>query len=515
MKHLQKAVCVAAALTLAGTMLTACGGGSGSTSSTASATAINGGKPVTIVVNLGEYNPSENETPTAENPNVFNSTRNIAKKFMETYPNVTVKFDTSTATTGGDYVESLNQWMLPRIAAGNAMDIATNLGGASLFGNNDWFVDMSKYLDTPNQFISGNKKWRDEFPAYEFSDSSIVNTKGELVAIPFTLSPGSKTAYYYNKDIFTKLNLGIPRTWEQFIKACQAIKAAGYIPFAPYAVNVNADLQCWDIQFSIGPVYADYLMKKLDYNGDGKQDDVERIRAIKEGIYNPLTNSYGMDMYKQVKRKWTDVLSKGFEVTDYTPLWQEGRVAIVEDGLWRLPSELSDTKRTFEFGMFPPPVISKDTYSYLPEVQFTEKGPSNPSVKSQFSILKSSVQKHGEGVEEACVAFVKFMTTSENLSAVVLEMKGAVLGPTAKCSVPPALKDWLTPQFPILPDSTGWLPVSTATGRSAGNKLFEQWLYGQIDDKAFGTEREKESQKDADSLISSLKLDTTGWNVQK
>lgn len=515
MRLFKRLLCVATSLLVVTGSMAGCNQSGSSSGSSSNVKAINGGKPVTIVVNLGEYNPSVNEKATAANTNVFNSTRKIAKQFMTMYPNVTVKFDTSTATTGGDYVESLNQWMLPRLAAGNAMDIATNLGGAAIFGDDGWFMDMSKYLNTPNEFIKGNTKWKDEYPSYELSDTSIVNTAGNTVGVPFMLSPGTSTAYYYNKSIFSQLKLAIPKTWQQFIDECAVIKKAGYIPFAPYSVNVTADLQCWDMQFSIGPVYAQYLMNQLDYNKDGRQDATERLRAIKQGLYNPLSTPYGMDIYKQIKLKWTNVLTKGFEVTDYSPLWQDGKVAILEDGLWRLPAELSDTKRKFDFGMFPPPVISSDTYSYLPTAKFTTSGPSKPKVKSQFVLLKSSMKAHGAGVEEASVAFVKYMSTAENLSAVALEMKGAVLGPTKDCKVPPELKDWLKQSFPVLPDSTGWLPVSTADGRKAGNKTLEQWLYGQIDDKTFAAQLDSESQQDADKLIKQLNVNTSGWAINE
>lgn len=521
MKNLKKTLCLIGCLSIALALPSGCSKSNDKTSQvtssgngTTATDTINGGKPVTLTVNLGEYNPSENTTPTQENPDVFNSTRNIAKKFMERYPNVTIKFDTSTAATGGGYVESLNQWMLPRIAAGNAMDVATNLGGAALFGNDGWFLNLSEYLNTPNEFIQDNKAWKDIFPSYQWNEGSIVNTTGEILAVPFMVTVGTATAYYYNKEAFKKAGVEIPQTWEEFMKVVKKLKAAGYIAFAPYSLNVTADLQNWATQFSLGPNYSKYLLNKLDYNQDSIQTDLERIRAIKEGLYNPVTNTYAMDIWKQNKRLWTDVYETGFEVTDYSALWQEGKVAILENGMWRLPYELSDTKRAFDFGMFPPPVISNDTYSYLPKVEFTKAGPNKPSVKSQFVILKSSIEKHGEGVLEAAVKYIKFMTDSDNLSTVVLEMGGAVLGATADCQIPPELNEWLQQKFPIMPDTTGWLPVSTSDGRNTANKLFEQWLYNDVDDSAFASGLNKISQQDADTLIKQLKIDTTDWKTK-
>ena len=333
------------------------------------------------------------------------------------------------------------------------------------------------------------------------------------------LDCGSPTAYYYNKKIFNELNITPPKTWEQMFTACEKIKKAGYIPFAPNAVNTNIDLQNWDTQFSLGPIFAMLQMDVLDYNKDGMQDSVERVRAVKEGIYNPLKNTYAMDIWKQVKRKYdtknSPILQEGYETTDYEPLWQEGKVAIWEDGMWKLPYMISDTSLDFEFGMFPPPVISKDTLSYLPEVEFTEKGPNKPGVQASFTFLKKSMEGKSAAVKEACVEFVKYMTTSTNMSAVVLEKRGAVLGSTVNCVVPPELEDWMSQQFPKYPSTTGWLTANGADYRQQGNKLFEQWLLNKIDDKQFAMQLNDLSQKDADAIIKSSELDTSGWTIKE
>lgn len=480
---------------------------------------INNGEPVTIIVNLGEYAPSDNEVATEDAPDVFNSTRVLIAKFMELHPNVTVVLDKTSPTTGGDYVASLNQWMLPRLAAGTQMDIATNLGGASLFGDSDWFIDLSEMLELPNPYIAegnpGHDRWADQWPTYLWSSNSIKNTKGETVAIPYTLDCGSPTAYFYNKEIFAELNLEIPKTWKEFFAVCQVIKDAGYIPFAPHYINTNYDLQNWDTQFSLGPVYAQLCLDRLDYNGDGMQDMAERVRAVKEGIYNPVTNDYAMDIWRQVKRKYdtvnSPVLQEGFETTDYEPLWNEGKVAIMEGLMASLPYLLSNTSMDFEFGLFPPPVISNDTYDYLPEAQFTEAGPQKPDVASSWVFLRKSMEEKDPAVKEACIAFVQFMTASENMSAVVLEKRGAVLGSTSSCVIPPELEEWMQQQFPIYPSTTGWLTANTADWRQQGNKLLEQWVYGYVSDDEFARKLNEYSQADADSIINSTGMDTTGW----
>ena len=49
-------------------------GDQGNADGTGTDKVINDGKPVTIIVSLGEYEPTDNEVPTQDAPTVFNST---------------------------------------------------------------------------------------------------------------------------------------------------------------------------------------------------------------------------------------------------------------------------------------------------------------------------------------------------------------------------------------------------------------------------------------------------------
>jgi ABC-type glycerol-3-phosphate transport system substrate-binding protein len=40
-------------------------------------------------------------------------------------------------------------------------------------------------------------------------------------AIPYS---GLGIAYFYNKDIYEKLGLNVPKTWDEFMSNCQVIK---------------------------------------------------------------------------------------------------------------------------------------------------------------------------------------------------------------------------------------------------------------------------------------------------
>lgn len=73
----------------------------------------------------------------------------------------------------------------------------------------------------------------------------------------------------------------------------------------------------------------------------------------------------------------------------------------------------------------------------------------------------------------------------------------------------------MSQQFPKYPSTTGWLTANGADYRQQGNKLFEQWLLNKIDDKQFATQLNDLSQKDADAIIKSSELDTSGWTIKE
>lgn len=51
--------------------------------------------------------------------------------------------------------------------------------------------------------------------------------------------------------------------------------------------------------------------------------------------------------------------------------------------------------------------------------------------------------------------------------------------------------------------------------RQQGNKAFQQWLMGKIDDDAFARQINELSQQDADTIIREGQIDTSGWTINE
>lgn len=486
-------------------MLPFAGCGSGNTSSSVKSGdygVVNDGKPVTLLLELGGFIPSANTEPTAEAPTVFRSMQYLADEFTKMYPNVTIEWDNTKGSFG-----NWSQWMTTQVAAGTAPAV-TFLHGAT-YADKGWFVPLDNILEQPNIFIDGNTKWKDIFPSYLWNSYMTADANENIVAIPYSLYPGSATAYYYNKDIFKKVGVSVPKNWEEFITACKKINDAGYIAVGPAPINKTVNVNNWDIQFSLGPVYAAAIKDKWDYNGDGIMSQKELLRAEYEGVFYAKNNPAVLKMYGQVKRKYTEVLQKGAGNTDYESLWTQGKVAMMEDGLWRLPNENANTQRKFDFGLFPAPVADSATFSEAADIEMS-KGPYQPPISHSFNIVKPTVESKGEGYQDATVKFLQWITKPENMSQCILEQHGTSIGAVKGTAIPPELNEWFQCEFPKLPQAQ-WATTTTIEGTNLTSRYLELWVSGYIDDNKFIEQYDKALKKGIEDQISGLGVDTTGW----
>lgn len=460
---------------------------------------------IELLVDLHGWMPTLNTEPTAENPTVFRSPQDIADKFHELYPNITIKW-ARNKPVGGLQAE-LAEWFTTQINAGTVPAIAFSWG--TQYQDRDWYVPLDEYLDTPNEFVEGNTKWRDLFPEYLWSNKTIANAKKEVVAIPLALYPGPATGYFYNKTAFQAAGLSsTPTTWEELIQASVKMKEAGYIGVSPTSILPNIQFGAWVQQFSIGPYMAAGIMAETDFDGNKTVDTNEQLRGVKAGIYNPVDKLYAQELFKQIKRYYTEVLELGWESTDYTTAWNEGKVGFREDGMWILQSENSNKSRSFDYGVFPAPPISTDTTEYAGKVEYTEKGPYQPDPDLQLNIMKNAVEGKPE-VLDAAVKFLKFLTTPENNSAMILE-QGADIGAVKGAEVPPILSEWLSQSFAIVPKA-GWPNGFTEEQGIALDKNLELWVKGSMKDEEFFRKVNEIQQQGADDYIKSMNIDTSGW----
>ncbi len=462
------------------------------------------GRPVKLIVDFQNLTPTIEQKVTAENPNVYVSSQRIADEFMKMHPNVEVIWE--RGKPDGD----IDEWLTTVIAAGTGPDVMFAYG--STYADRGWLMRLNEEIENPNEYVEGNVRWADIFPEYLWNDTMNKDAKNNVIAIPLALFPGPPTAYYYNKEIFEKVGVEPPTDWDEFVEISQKIRDAGYIAVAPWSANKKIRIDAWDFQFSISGPYGTGILDKTDYNHDGAQSTEELLRAAYEGHYLTETNDNAKELWGQLKRKYNDILEPSFANTDYETKWIEGKVAMMEDGLWRYTKELSNTRRTFEFGLFPPPVVTAKSSTYVADVEFTEKGPYNPATQMSFNIIEPSIEAHGgNDVREAAIAFLKYASVPDNLSMMVLEKKGEFIGAVKGTKLPTELNDWFDNSFPKPYTATWGNMLYTSKGRLALSKQLEQWVKGMIDDQTFYQQFDEAYKKDIEDYISNMGIDTSEW----
>lgn len=501
--------------------LVACGGAGGSSSSqpsdsSSASGSSEGGEPsaasielpdeeLTLTVYLDSFTPSLNDEPTEENPNVFRSTTPIAEAWLELHPNVTL-----------EWYRGLPMSSMPELA--EAMNILVNAGTVpdvfrcwgNSFQDQGWLAVLDEALQTPNEYEEGNQKWIDQFPAYMWEADQMTQTvKGETVAIPFTCHPGAAIAYYYNVDLFEQYGKEVPTTWKELMDLGLFFKNEGYTGITSWSGEPKPSTGCWDFWASLCPAYATGY-ESIDENGDEIVDTQENLKAAFKGMYYAQSNENVQEVFRQFKYKWTEVMDEGAENIDYEQFWVDGKVAMLQDGLWRLSGENSNTKRDFEFDLFVPPLISTDSYEDARVPEYTEAGPYQPDIAVSWNIFPPALVDRSDAHFAYGVDFLKFITSTENISMMIDEL-GVQLGATKTCAVPATLREWMKRPFAkslVGTIAIGGFGTDTNTTRNA---LLEQYVKDMISEEEFFKAWDAEWWKDMNAYAEKQGVDTSGW----
>jgi hypothetical protein len=183
----------------------------------------------------------------------------------------------------------------------------------------------------------------------------------------------------------------------------------------------------------------------------------------------------------------------------------------MEDGLWRYPSELSNTDRNFQFGLIPPPAIDSNSSVYVDKLTYTEKGPYRPAPTQTFNILEPSALAHGGKANiDACVAFLQFLTVPENNNMIVTEQKGKSISFIKGSKIPVQLEEYFNQPFPKTPDFK-WPGGFTSAGSAKMSAVLELWVKNKISDSEFSSKFDEEFKKDITDFISQMGIDVSGF----
>ena len=469
---------------------------------------INNGEPITLLCDLNGLLPTTNTEPTEQQPTVFRSIQDITDEFCAMFPNVTIEWAYSKKSVG-DWA----QWMTTQVAAKDAPDIVMMHG--SEYSDRGWYEDLTDVMEEPNPFIEagerGADRWKDLFPDYMWLSDMTTDAANRICAVPVMCYPGTATAYFYNKEIFAELGLSVPKDWEEFKDVCAAINRAGYVAVAPWSLNASANVDVWDIQFSLGPTYAEKIKDQWDYDGNGYMTQDEKLRATYEGVFYGQGRNRAniLSLYREVRFKYQNILQTGAASTNYQPLWTSGQVGMMEDGMWRLKDENVDAARKFDYGIFPTPLANGKTSEFAADFKMGD-GAYNPPISESFNIVKQASLQKGEGHFEASKLFLMWLTVPKNIDRMVDELAGSSVGAVRGTIIPPQIATYLQGEFPRSPNCS-WTSGVTVATQTKMSRYFQYWIQNKYDDAKFLSYYDKELHQGCLDMMAALGIDGSSW----
>lgn len=151
----------------------------------------------------------------------------MIQAFMDENPNINVEL---SFVTTGEYAAKF----AALASSGDIPDVLFTQAGyyADQVGEH-LLMDLSEELE--GESYEGDRTWKESFePALLENCESIIkqaypDEQSYDYAIPFSMV---SVAVLYDQNLYNKLGLSVPETWEEFLNNCEALKNEGLVPIS-------------------------------------------------------------------------------------------------------------------------------------------------------------------------------------------------------------------------------------------------------------------------------------------
>ena len=283
----------------------------------------------------------------------------IIQTFQQRNPGIQVEFVPFKAT-------EYNTILSSALTAGKGPDIIhlRAYGGLETFAAPGYIaqLDFDKLPELrtfPRQLLAGARGRKD----------------GKLYGVPFATQ---SLVVYYNKKIFTRSNVSVPKTWDEFLTVLKTLKDHGVLPLA------NGGKEGWTLEVMSGVVAPNF------YGGTAFYDAVTSGQtSFKDATYtNALARMLELRPY----------MHPNFMGVDYTTMQQQfinEQAAMFIGGSWEIGFFKAQNKE-LDFDIFAAPPLKAGT---TPWVSSYNDG--NYGINAKTPYL------------DAAMKFLQFTTTKE------------------------------------------------------------------------------------------------------
>lgn len=257
----------------------------------------------------------------------------------------------------GDEGENLK---LVRIATGAMADIFMSAVGAKLteLSPKENIMDLTgqPFLDHVDD------KYR-----------SIVTMDGATYGVP--MCPSNVAGVFYNTKVYEQLGLEIPKTWDEFLNNCEAVKAADIVPVA--APNSKTSLS--QIPFLTNYYYVQKEFPNFAEDYTNKKITLSETPVFVRGL-----------------QKMYDLADKGYLNEDFLAATSEDAALMLAEGTAAhsiIRSNILGTvasvapENVEDIGFFPLPDLNPDergVSTWMPQAYLVNKNAKNPELALKF-----------------------------------------------------------------------------------------------------------------------------------
>lgn len=337
--------------------------------------------------------------------------RLVADEYERLHPDVTIKFLTQAVVAGG----SEGEWIRTRLLGGVAPEIVqinTEAIWPDIEEKKSWWIPLDPYLDTPNPYVEGNERWIDLFANQALTQAKRA-PDGKLYCITLDIV---ETGIFYNQDILDKVNVSLPKDWEDFLTMQEKIKRAGYIPML-ISANMYQD---WAQDLLFDQCFYEVL-DKIDY---------KKASQIEEGYYQGYLTSEELcwliekawfapnnPRYKEIWRlmkQWRKYWQLDLTHSDLFRLFITQKAAMFWNGSWFIRRLQLDPLIDFKWAVTYLPPITKETSPYCYGIEQCVIG----GAANQFHITRRAVD---DGELDIVIDFLMYVTVPANSARIVNE----------------------------------------------------------------------------------------------
>jgi ABC-type glycerol-3-phosphate transport system substrate-binding protein len=388
--------------------------------------------------------------------------KQLIQEYEKSHPGTTIQVARMPPGDPFPYVSA-------QLSGGTASDLMTLAANEQPWKDikKNWWLDLTPYANARDPYVPGNKKWLD------------LLTPGAQKLLPFSngkiysmSTTGFDVAFFYNKDVFAKLNLAPPTTWSQMVDEFTKMKAAGYIPLEfelgdhEYAGQAPAFITILE-----GTLMRDSITK-MDTNSDGVIDVQEMVDGIRNGTYSANNADY-QESWKLLKS-----LSPYFQLAPSSAknseqglnAFKTGKVATWFEGSFN-SSSLASTN--IKWGVFQMPRVGPET-SAMGTTSAYPTGSFGACCGYPWEIPVST-QKNGK--VKMAVDFLYWLSKPENTQR--FADGSGVLSMEKQAKTPADLKPFAEAAANVSPVATGELSLPPEFLQTRA-RLVEEYVIGSL-----------------------------------